>query len=72
MRSGFLWYQTDTAYMLICLVRLLGGIKSSRDFKERFFVEYYRPYLARLAAGSAPGAAPEPLAQASTPGRSSE
>ena len=48
VRSGFLWYQTDTAYMLIRLVQLFGGISSSRDFKERFLEEHYRPYRERL------------------------
>lgn len=50
VRSGFLWWQLDTAYLLIRFVQLLGGISSSRDFKERFLVEHYRPYREKLKA----------------------
>lgn len=46
VRSGFLWWQLDTAYILICIVRLFGGIKSQRDFKELFLEQHYRPWLA--------------------------
>jgi stearoyl-CoA desaturase (delta-9 desaturase) len=47
VRSGFLWWQLDTAYILIRTVKLFGGISSSRDFKERFLEEHYRPHLAK-------------------------
>ncbi|MFO0738314.1 MAG: fatty acid desaturase [Labilithrix sp.] len=62
-RSGFLWWQLDTAWGLICLLRLLGGVSSYRDFKAKFFEKYVRPYrAARSAASSAasemPGSAP--------------
>jgi sn-1 stearoyl-lipid 9-desaturase len=50
VRSGFLWWQLDTAYILIRTVKLFGGISSSRDFKERFLEEYYRPHLAKVKA----------------------
>ncbi|MBK7857904.1 MAG: fatty acid desaturase [Archangiaceae bacterium] len=49
-RSGFLWWQLDTAWWLIQLLRLLGGISSYRDFKERFLELHYRPYRAQVAA----------------------
>jgi hypothetical protein len=29
-------------------VQLFGGVSSSRDFKERFLEEHYRPYRERL------------------------
>ncbi len=44
VRSGFLWWQLDNAYLLIRLVGLLGGVKSSRDFKQRFLDQHYEPY----------------------------
>ncbi len=44
VRSGFLWWQLDTAYMLIRFVGLFGGIASSRDFKQRFLDEHYLPH----------------------------
>jgi stearoyl-CoA desaturase (delta-9 desaturase) len=43
-RSGFLWWQLDTAWGLICLLRLLGGVSSYRDFKAKFLEKYVRPY----------------------------
>jgi stearoyl-CoA desaturase (delta-9 desaturase) len=57
VRSGFLWYQIDTAYALICLVKLLGGIGSMRDYKDRFLTEVYQPYLERRASSAAIGSA---------------
>jgi len=44
-RSGFLWWQLDTAWWLIQLIRLLGGVSSHRDFKDRFLELHYRPFL---------------------------
>lgn len=35
-RSGFLWWQLDTAWGLICLLRLFGGVRSFRDSKSKF------------------------------------
>lgn len=49
VRSGFLWWQLDTVYLLIRLVKLFGGIASSRDFKARFLEEQYEPYRRRRA-----------------------
>lgn len=51
VRSGFLWWQLDTAYLLICLVRLFGGIATQRDFKAQFLRDHYEPY--RRAAAEA-------------------
>lgn len=50
VRSGFLWWQLDTAWGLIRFVKLLGGISSYRDFKDRFLEKYYLPYQ-RAKAG---------------------
>jgi hypothetical protein len=47
-----LWWQLDTAYLLIRFVGLLGGISSSRDFKERFLEEHHRPYKQRASAAA--------------------
>jgi hypothetical protein len=49
-----LWWQLDTAYILIRTVKLFGGISSSRDFKERFLEEHYRPHLAKQKTEIAP------------------
>lgn len=51
VRSGFLWWQLDTAWWLIRLFALCGGIDSMRDYKQRFLTEYYQPYLAAKTAG---------------------
>ncbi|MEO8797351.1 MAG: acyl-CoA desaturase [Polyangiaceae bacterium] len=45
VRSGFLWWQVDSAYALIRVVRVFGGISSSRDFKARFLAEHHAPYV---------------------------
>jgi stearoyl-CoA desaturase (delta-9 desaturase) len=50
VRSGFLWWQLDTAYILIRTVQLFGGVSSSRDFKRRFLEEYYEPWRRQKAA----------------------
>ena len=42
-RSGFLWWQLDTAWGVIRLIQLLGGIASYRDYKVRFLAEYCQP-----------------------------
>jgi sn-1 stearoyl-lipid 9-desaturase len=52
VRSGFLWWQLDTAYYLILLTKLLGGISSMRDYKARFFERYVAPYEAAKRAGT--------------------
>jgi sn-1 stearoyl-lipid 9-desaturase len=45
VRSGFLPYQLDTAWLVIKSVDLLGGIASYRDYKEDFYRDHYLPYL---------------------------
>ena len=45
VRSGFLWWQIDSAYILIRVLDAFGGIASSRDFKARFLAEHHEPYL---------------------------
>jgi stearoyl-CoA desaturase (delta-9 desaturase) len=47
VRSGFLWWQLDTAYILIRFVQLFGGVTGARDYKERFLEEHYRPWRER-------------------------
>lgn len=57
VRSGFLWWQLDTAYLLILLLRLFGGIASMRDFKQRFLEQYVEPHhRARQTRPADPGA----------------
>jgi fatty-acid desaturase len=52
VRSGFLWWQLDTAYILIRTVKFFGGVSSSRDFKERFLEEHHRPHVAKMKAAA--------------------
>ena len=59
VRSGFLWWQLDTAHLLIRLVDLLGGIKSSLDFKQRFLDQVYRPYQRSAPKGLPSADAPQ-------------
>jgi fatty-acid desaturase len=60
VRSGFLWWQLDTAWWLIRAVALLGGVSSYRDYKARFLEKYYLPYQRQRANGAevAPSTAP--------------
>lgn len=56
VRSGFLWWQLDTAYLLILFLKLFGGIATMRDFKQRFLEQHYEPYRrARESAAPRPG-----------------
>jgi sn-1 stearoyl-lipid 9-desaturase len=55
-RSGFLWWQLDTAWYVIRLTQLLGGIASYKDYKARFLAEVYEPYKAEQAAKQAAAA----------------
>ncbi len=48
-RSGFLWYQLDSAWFVIWLYWCLGGIVSVIDPKEAFFRDYYDPWRAERA-----------------------
>jgi sn-1 stearoyl-lipid 9-desaturase len=55
-RSGFLWWQLDSAWLLIRLIKLLGGIGKVRDFKAEFLRTHYGPYCeARKRAAAEPG-----------------
>ena len=57
VRSGFLWWQLDTAYLLIKLFKLFGGVTKERDYKERFLEEHYRPWRERQRReGTSPAA----------------
>jgi sn-1 stearoyl-lipid 9-desaturase len=40
VRSGFLWWQLDTAYLVIRVFKMFGGIASMRDYKARFLEKY--------------------------------
>jgi sn-1 stearoyl-lipid 9-desaturase len=40
VRSGFLWWQLDTAYIVIRVFKFFGGVASMRDYKARFFEKY--------------------------------
>jgi sn-1 stearoyl-lipid 9-desaturase len=52
-RAGFLPWQLDSAFAFIRFYRLLGGIASWRDFRDKFYERHYRPYVAAVAAGAA-------------------
>ncbi len=63
VRSGFLPWQPDSAFAFIWLYRLLGGVSSWRNFRDKFYERHYLPYKAaqpgaRVAAGPAETAAP--------------
>jgi stearoyl-CoA desaturase (delta-9 desaturase) len=45
-RAGFLPWQTDISFAFIRLYRLLGGVTSIRDSREKFYERHYQPYLA--------------------------
>jgi fatty-acid desaturase len=47
-RSGFLWWQLDTAWGLICVLRALGGVSSYRDYKSEFLAKYVRSFSREL------------------------
>jgi fatty-acid desaturase len=47
-RSGFLFYQIDSAWIVIRFLSLIGGVVSYRDSKEDFFQKFYNPYLKSL------------------------
>ncbi len=67
VRSGFLWWQLDTAWWLINLVKLFGGVDSMRDYKAKFLEKYHRPYLLGKKAKAAGQPAPEASAATSEP-----
>jgi len=49
IRSGFLPYQWDLAWLLICLLRSIGALDAWRDYKVQFMAEHYEPYLKQKA-----------------------
>jgi stearoyl-CoA desaturase (delta-9 desaturase) len=46
VRSGFLPYQLDLAYVVIWIGSKIGAIHSMRDYKADFMEKHYLPYLA--------------------------
>ena len=54
VRAGFLPWQLDLSFVFIWCYRLLGGVKSWRDGKERFYERHYLPYLEKLEASRKP------------------
>ncbi len=52
VRAGWLWWQPDISFNFIRIYRLLGGVVSWRDFRDKFFERHYRPYLAGLQESS--------------------
>ncbi len=54
-RTGFLWWQPDTAWLVIRAMAALGWVSRFRDDRAAFHARYYQPYLsARAAARAAP------------------
>jgi len=45
-RAGFLWWQPDVSFQFVRLLRLLGGVTSLNDFRDRFYELHYLPYAA--------------------------
>ena len=46
VRAGFLPWQLDISFAFIWFFRLIGGVKSWRNFQARFYERHYQPYLA--------------------------
>ncbi len=46
VRAGFLWWQPDVSFEFLRLFRLLGGITSWQDFRDKFYELHYLPYRA--------------------------
>jgi sn-1 stearoyl-lipid 9-desaturase len=55
VRAGFLPWQLDSAFTFIRFYRLIGGVSSWRDYRDRFYERHYRPYREQLAARQADG-----------------
>ena len=45
IRAGFLPYQWDYAWLFIEFYKAIGGIGQTRDYKQQFMDNHYRPYL---------------------------
>jgi stearoyl-CoA desaturase (delta-9 desaturase) len=50
VRAGFLPWQLDVSFAFIWFYRLLGGVKSWRNYRGRFYERHYLPYQAARAA----------------------
>jgi sn-1 stearoyl-lipid 9-desaturase len=46
VRAGFLPWQVDSAFAFIRFYRLIGGVASWRDFRDKFYERHYLPHLA--------------------------
>jgi sn-1 stearoyl-lipid 9-desaturase len=57
VRAGFLPWQLDLSFVFIWCYRLIGGVSSWRDGRERFYERHYQPYLAQVARAPKPAAA---------------
>jgi stearoyl-CoA desaturase (delta-9 desaturase) len=57
VRAGFLPWQLDLSFVFIWCYRLLGGVSSWRDGRERFYERHYQPYLAQVSRAAKPAAA---------------
>jgi sn-1 stearoyl-lipid 9-desaturase len=49
VRAGFLPWQPDVSFAFIWFYRLIGGVSSWRDGRERFYERHYLPYRAAAA-----------------------
>jgi hypothetical protein len=52
VRSGFLWWQLDTAYGLILVVKCFGGSADMCDYKARCLEKYERPNIVAKRSGA--------------------
>jgi fatty-acid desaturase len=52
VQAGFLPWQLDSAYAFIRVYRLLGGVSSWRNFRDKFYERYYLPHLEAERAAS--------------------
>ena len=49
VRCGYLPSQPDVSFAFISFYRLIGGVKSWRNFRDAFYEKHYRPYQASLS-----------------------
>ncbi len=50
VRAGFLPWQPDISFAFIRFYKLIGGVKSWRNFHDKFHERHYAPYLAAKRA----------------------
>jgi len=69
VRAGFTPWQPDISFAFIWFYRLIGGVTSWRNFKDKFYERHYLPYQAaqRAAREAASETAKEAARQAATP-----